>query len=42
MLIQNIFFSHLLMMLGKDVVVVFGEIALGVVDVDKVGPEDRK
>ena len=42
MLIQNIFLGHLLMMLGKDVVVVFGEIALGVVDVDKAGPEDRK
>ena len=42
MLIQNIFLGHLLMMLGKDVVVVFGEISLGVVDVDKAGPEDRK
>ena len=42
-LIQNIFLGHLLMMFGKDVVVVFEEITLGVVDVDKdCSDEDRK
>ena len=42
LLIQNILLVHLLTMSSKDVVVVFEEIALRVVDVGKVGSEERE